>query len=255
MASESLGFHDEIWLSAGIVGLAGVVSGSLLAHRHLAAREWIEGRRPVGLQAGRRGRRLRRGEQSRLSPRTRREAPAAAQSAINGSIGMWNRAETIVRAWKAATRAAVSAVGPSRRRSFAPARHQPERGQERQRQVARPVDEVPGLGVRLVEEDEVPQPTQAEPDIAAGIGPDVLAGPSEEPARPLGLGDRGQLAVIVRRQGDVVDVARLVPGVPERPIEPAEPARPSPASRARSTDARTTLSVPSLRAQLPCQKA
>ena len=37
MASESLGFHEEIWLSAGIVGLAGVVSGSLLANRHLAA--------------------------------------------------------------------------------------------------------------------------------------------------------------------------------------------------------------------------
>ena len=36
MASESLGFHEEIWVSAGIVGLAGVVSGSLLANRHLA---------------------------------------------------------------------------------------------------------------------------------------------------------------------------------------------------------------------------
>ena len=39
LASESLGFHEEIWLSAGIVGLAGVVSGSLLANRHIAARE------------------------------------------------------------------------------------------------------------------------------------------------------------------------------------------------------------------------
>jgi hypothetical protein len=40
MASESVGFHEEIWIAAAMVGLAGVLSGSLLAHRHLAAREW-----------------------------------------------------------------------------------------------------------------------------------------------------------------------------------------------------------------------
>jgi len=48
LASESLGFHEEIWLSAGIVGLAGVVSGSLLANRHLAAREWLGDNAPWG---------------------------------------------------------------------------------------------------------------------------------------------------------------------------------------------------------------
>ncbi len=48
LASESLGFHEEIWLSAGIVGLAGVVSGSMLANRHLAAREWIRDNAPWG---------------------------------------------------------------------------------------------------------------------------------------------------------------------------------------------------------------
>lgn len=48
LASESLGFHEEIWLSAGIVGLAGVVSGSMLANRHLAAREWMRDNAPWG---------------------------------------------------------------------------------------------------------------------------------------------------------------------------------------------------------------
>ncbi len=48
MASESLGFHEEIWVSAGIVGLAAVVSGSLLANRHLAAREGIRDNAPWG---------------------------------------------------------------------------------------------------------------------------------------------------------------------------------------------------------------
>jgi hypothetical protein len=52
MASESLDFHEEIWLSAGIVGLSGVVSGSILAHRHLAAREWVRDEAPWGSKPG-----------------------------------------------------------------------------------------------------------------------------------------------------------------------------------------------------------
>ncbi len=48
MASDSVGFHEEIWIAAAMVGLAGVVSGSLLAHRHLAAREVVRDQAPWG---------------------------------------------------------------------------------------------------------------------------------------------------------------------------------------------------------------
>jgi len=39
--------------------------------------------------------------------------------AISGSIGMWNRAETIVRVWKSEINAATARVGASRRHSVA----------------------------------------------------------------------------------------------------------------------------------------
>ena len=53
------------------------------------------------------------------------DAPAAAQRVIRGSIGRWNRAETIVRAWNPAINAAVRTVGPSRRRTSGTAMSQP----------------------------------------------------------------------------------------------------------------------------------
>jgi len=48
LASESLGFHEEIWLSAMIVGLAGVVSGSVVAYRHISAHKWMKDDAPWG---------------------------------------------------------------------------------------------------------------------------------------------------------------------------------------------------------------
>jgi hypothetical protein len=39
MASETLGFFEPIWASAGVVGLAGVISGTVLAGRYFASRD------------------------------------------------------------------------------------------------------------------------------------------------------------------------------------------------------------------------
>ena len=159
--------------------------------------------------------------------------------------------------WKARSRPpSRSSARAAAAISAAPARPGPSTASDRQPEVRRPVDEAPRLRVRLVEQDEVAEPPQAELEVAAGLGAEVGQGPAEEPPRPLGLGDRAERAVIVGRQGDVVEVSRLVPRLPERGVRArAGRARLSPGFSARSTDARTTLSVPSLRAQLPCQKA
>ena len=125
-----------------------------------------------------------------------RVSPAAPQIAISGSSGMWNRAETIVRAWKTAIAAAVAIVGISRRRDAGPARTSPADRQDGQPEVRQPIGQYPRLGVRLVEEDEVAEPAQAEPGYRHGSAAEVGQRPTEQDARPLRLRDRAQRAIV-----------------------------------------------------------
>ena len=39
LASQALGFHEEIWIMSGMVGISGVVGGTYLAGRHLPGRD------------------------------------------------------------------------------------------------------------------------------------------------------------------------------------------------------------------------
>ena len=54
-----------------------------------------------------------------------RQSRGRSQIARRGSIGRWNRADTIVSAWNVAMRATVKNVGPSRRRTSRGARTRP----------------------------------------------------------------------------------------------------------------------------------
>lgn len=42
MASQVVGFHEEIWIGATLVGLGGVICGSILASKHFAHRAYQE---------------------------------------------------------------------------------------------------------------------------------------------------------------------------------------------------------------------
>ena len=125
-----------------------------------------------------------------------RSSPRRAQIAISGSSGMWNRAETIVRAWNIAIAAAVAIVGNSRLRVAGPASSKPSEGEQGQPEVRHPIDQQPRLGIRLVEEDEVPQPPQAEPRVSPRVGRQLGQRPTEQDPRPLGLGDRAEPALV-----------------------------------------------------------
>ena len=57
-----------------------------------------------------------------------------------------------------------------------------QRGHHRQGQVAPAIEGVPRLGIRLIEEPEISEPPQAEPEITTGLGAQVVQGPPEQPA-------------------------------------------------------------------------
>ena len=106
----------------------------------------------------------RRGSTGRSSHRVK---PAAPQIAISGSSGMWNRAETIVRAWKSVIAAAVAIVGSSRLRVAGTGQQAALPGRSRvSPRCGSAIGQHPRLGIRLVEEDEVAEPPQAEPRIS-----------------------------------------------------------------------------------------
>ena len=107
----------------------------------------------------------------------------------------------------------------------AAAHRQPAEGRQgRQPEVAGPIDPAPRLRVRHVPEDEVPEPTEAERRVSERVGPEVVHRPAEQEAGPGRLAQGGERLHILIRQGDVVDVAGLVPGLPEGPVPLDEPA-------------------------------
>ena len=59
-----------------------------------------------------------------------------------------------------------------------------ERGQS---QVGQPVNQDPRLGIGLIEEQEVAEPSQAKPGITGWVALEVGDCPVEEDSRPLGL--------------------------------------------------------------------
>ena len=70
-----------------------------------------------------------------------------------------------------------------------------------------------------------------------------------------GSADAAETKVVVLGKCDVVDVASFVARFPELAIEPLEVRGRLMRPGLRSTDRLTTLSVPSLSEQFPCQKA
>ena len=70
-------------------------------------------------------------------------------------------------------RPTVATVGKSLLRSDAGASNKPDRREDRQSQVRQPIGQHPRLGVGLIEEDEITQPAQTEPDVPRGVGLEV----------------------------------------------------------------------------------
>ena len=158
---------------------------------------------------------------------------------------MWNRAETIVRAWKSAIAAAVAIVGISRRRSRGTGQEQPHDGEEGQAEVRQAIDQHPRLGIGLVEEHEVAEPAQAEPRYRHGSAARSASARRNRIRDRSGSETEPSRRLVGLRQGDVVDVAGLVAGLPERSIQPAQARRRSGrGARIRSTDARRPCPSP-----------
>jgi len=149
--------------------------------------------------------------------------------------------------------------GQERRRQprtrVAAGKDQAEERQGREAEVAQPVGQHPRLGIGLVEEPEVAEPSQTKPKVPAGLRGQLADRPAEEDSRPLGLGHGAEELSIFRGQGDVVEVARLVPRGPERPVQARESLTSLSPPKRRLDRGPDNLVRPLAQAQLPCQKA
>jgi len=84
--------------------------------------------------------------------------------------------------------------------------------------MADPVSPHPRFGIGLVEQPEVAEPAQAKLPVPARAVAQFVDRPPEQDPRSLGLGDGTKQHEVLTGQGDVIDVARLVPGGPEPAI-------------------------------------
>ena len=156
-------------------------------------------RRAGPRQAGLRPGRVRRGGEpglSRLDEPGRSSIainPAAPQIAISGSIGMWNRAETIVRAWNSAIAAAVAIVGSSRLRVAGRASSSPAEGEERSARGGPADRPAPATwdSSRRRGRSTASRRRQSR-GYRHGSAAQIGQGPAEQDPRPLGLRDRAR---------------------------------------------------------------
>ena len=112
-----------------MISTGALITSLVLGFMVMRSRKPADGRPVRRAQAGLRARRLRRGFPARLIDAGRGlppRQPAPAQTAISGSMGMWNRAETIVRVWNPAIKSAVATVGQSLRAHVGPGQEQPQ---------------------------------------------------------------------------------------------------------------------------------